>query len=53
MTARLLWWWSAKGSSGKPWKKAALRAEKQVARELDVSPKDIDQAVRQAAGDVS
>jgi uncharacterized membrane protein len=30
--------------------KAALRAEKQVAKELDVSPKDIDQAVREAAG---
>ncbi len=33
--------------------KAALHAEKHVARELDVSSKDIDQAVREAAGDVS
>jgi uncharacterized membrane protein len=33
--------------------KAALRAEKHVARELNVSPKDIDQAVREAAGQVS
>jgi uncharacterized membrane protein len=32
--------------------KAALKAEKHVARELDVSPKDIDQAVRDAADDV-
>jgi uncharacterized membrane protein len=32
--------------------KAALRAEKHVARELNVSPKDIDEAVRQAAGQV-
>jgi uncharacterized membrane protein len=31
--------------------KATLRAEKRVARELDVSPKDIDAAVREAAGD--
>jgi uncharacterized membrane protein len=30
--------------------KAALRAEKQVARELGVNPKDIDQAVLEAAG---
>ncbi len=29
--------------------KAALKAEKHIARELDVSPKDIDQAVRTAA----
>jgi uncharacterized membrane protein len=33
--------------------KAALRAEKHVARELNVDPKDIDQAVRDAAGQVS
>jgi uncharacterized membrane protein len=32
--------------------KAALRAEKHVAKELDVSPKDIDDAVREAVGDV-
>ncbi|MGH3302698.1 MAG: DUF1269 domain-containing protein [Streptosporangiaceae bacterium] len=32
--------------------KAALRADKHVARELDVSPKDIDAAVREAAGGV-
>lgn len=32
--------------------KAARRAEKQVARQLDVSPKDIDQAIRDAAGQV-
>jgi uncharacterized membrane protein len=32
--------------------KAALRAEKHVARELDVSPKEIDAAVREAASDV-
>jgi uncharacterized membrane protein len=32
--------------------KAALRAERQVARKLDVSPDDIDRAVRDAAGQV-
>jgi uncharacterized membrane protein len=32
--------------------KAKLKAEKQVARELDVSVKDVDDAVRQAAGEV-
>jgi uncharacterized membrane protein len=32
--------------------KAAVRAEKHVAKELDVSSKDIDQAVREAAGEV-
>ncbi len=32
--------------------KAALKAEKHVARELHVSPRDIDQAVQEAAGDV-
>jgi uncharacterized membrane protein len=32
---------------------AGLKAEKQVARELDVKPKDIDKAVREAAGEVS
>jgi uncharacterized membrane protein len=34
-------------------KKAGLKAEKQVAKELDVSPKDIDQAVQQAATELS
>jgi uncharacterized membrane protein len=33
--------------------KATLRAEKHVARELDVSTKDVDQAVREAATEVS
>jgi len=33
--------------------KAALRAEKRVARQLNVSPKQIDEAVREAAGQVS
>ncbi|MTD57823.1 DUF1269 domain-containing protein [Amycolatopsis pithecellobii] len=33
--------------------KAALKAEKHVAKELDVNPKDVDKAVREAAGDVS
>ena len=33
--------------------KAALKAEKHVAKELDVKPKDIDKAVREAAGEVS
>jgi uncharacterized membrane protein len=33
--------------------KAELKAEKRVAKELDVSVKDVDDAVRQAAGDVS
>ena len=32
--------------------KAGLKAEKHVAKELDVSPKDIDQAVQEAAGEV-
>jgi uncharacterized membrane protein len=32
--------------------KAALRAEKHIAKELDVNPKDIDQAIREAAGEV-
>jgi uncharacterized membrane protein len=32
--------------------KAALKAEKHVAKELNVSPKDIDAAVREAAGEV-
>jgi uncharacterized membrane protein len=32
--------------------KAALRAERHIARELHVSPKDIDKAVREAAGNV-
>ena len=33
--------------------KAGLKAEKQVAKELDVSAKDVDQAVREAATEVS
>jgi hypothetical protein len=32
---------------------SALKAEKQVAKELDVKPKDIDKAVREAAGELS
>ena len=32
--------------------KAALKAEKHVAKELDVSPKDVDKAVQEAAGEV-
>jgi uncharacterized membrane protein len=33
--------------------KAALKAEKHIAKQLNVSPKDIDTAVREAAGDVN
>jgi uncharacterized membrane protein len=33
--------------------KAALKAEKHVARELDVSAKDVDKAVRETAGELS
>ena len=33
--------------------KAELKAEKQVAKDLNVDPKDIDKAVQEAAGDVS
>ena len=33
--------------------KAGLKAEKHVAKELDVSPKDIDRAVQEAATQVS
>ena len=33
--------------------KATLKAEKHVAKELDVSTKDIDKAVQEAAGEVS
>ena len=33
--------------------KAGLKAEKHVAKELDVSPKDIDKAVQEAAAEVS
>ena len=33
--------------------KAELKAEKHVAKELDVSSKDIDQAVQEAAKEVS
>jgi uncharacterized membrane protein len=32
---------------------AALKAEKHIARELDVNPKDIDQAVREAAAQMN
>ncbi len=33
-------------------RKAARRAEKHIAKDLDVSPRDIDRAVREAAGEV-
>lgn len=33
--------------------KAALKAEKRVAKQLDVSVKDVDKAVKEAAGEVS
>jgi hypothetical protein len=33
--------------------KAALKAEKHVAKDLDVKPSDIDAAVREAAGELS
>jgi hypothetical protein len=33
--------------------KAELKAEKHVAKELDVSSKDVDKAVREAAAEVS
>lgn len=33
--------------------KATLKAEKHIAKQLDVSPKDVDEAVREAAGQVS
>jgi len=33
--------------------KAALKAEKHMAKELDVNPKDIDKAVQEAAREVS
>lgn len=33
--------------------KAELKAEKQIAKELDVSPKDVDAAIQQAASEVS
>jgi FKBP-type peptidyl-prolyl cis-trans isomerase 2 len=33
--------------------KAVLKAEKQVAKELHVSVKDVDAAVREAAGELS
>jgi uncharacterized membrane protein len=33
--------------------KAGLKAKKQLAKELDVSTKDIDQAIQEAAGEVS
>ena len=33
--------------------KAALKAERQVAKELDVKPRDIDKAIRETASEVS
>ena len=33
--------------------KAGLKAEKHVAKELDVEPKDVDKAVQEAATEVS
>ncbi len=33
--------------------KAGLKAEKQVAKELDVSPKDVDAAIQEAAGEIT
>jgi hypothetical protein len=33
--------------------KAALKAEKHVAKELNVSSKDLDDAVREAAGEIN
>lgn len=33
--------------------KAALKAEKRIAKELDVSTKDVDAAIQQAAGEIS
>jgi uncharacterized membrane protein len=38
---------------GQAVQKATLKAEKRIAKDLDVSPKDIDQAVQAAAGEVS
>jgi uncharacterized membrane protein len=33
--------------------KAELKAEKQIAKELDVSPKDVDAAIQEAAGEIT
>ena len=33
--------------------KAGLKAEKQIAKELDVSPKDVDAAIQEAAGEIT
>ena len=33
--------------------KAGLKAEKKVAKELDVNPKDLDQAIQEAAGEIA
>jgi hypothetical protein len=33
--------------------KAELKAEKQIAKELDVSAKDVDAAIQEAAGEIS
>jgi hypothetical protein len=38
---------------GQAVQKAARKAEKRVAKDLNVSPKDIDNAIREAAGEVS
>ena len=38
---------------GQAVQKAARNAEKRVAKDLNVSPKDIDNAVKEAAGEVS
>jgi hypothetical protein len=38
---------------GEAVQKAARKAEKRVAKDLNVSPKDIDAALQEAAGEVS
>jgi uncharacterized membrane protein len=38
---------------GQAVQKAARKAEKRVAKDLNVNPKDIDNAIREAAGEVS
>jgi hypothetical protein len=38
---------------GEAVQKAARRAEKRVAKDLNVSPKDIDKAVQEAAGEMT
>ena len=46
--------WSSSGRarSSRRWKRPTLKADKQVAKQLDVKSKDIDKAVREAAGNV-